>query len=322
MTETGARTAADRDAELRRPTSPNPGKPRSLAADAWYDLRRKPLFIVAAVLIVVSLLIALFPGLFTSVDPTDADLNRSLDPPRWVHWFQFGTDGQFGYDIQGRDVYSRTIHGARASIVVGVAAVVGNMVVGGIIGMLSGYFGGRTDTLFARFGDIFLGLPFVLGALVILSTFAPAQNDPSKVKITTLVILVFVALGWPAFARIMRGAVLATRHLDYVQAARAMGGRPGHIIRRHILPNASAPVVVVGTITLGAYIAAEAALSFLGVGLRSPVVSWGIMISEGRNYMESAPHMMLFPATFLVVTVLSYVMLGDAVRDALDPRLR
>jgi oligopeptide transport system permease protein len=297
-------------------------KTRGLWSDAWYELRRKPLFVAAAFLIVGSLLLALFPSLFASVDPHAADLNRSLDPPQWGNWFKIGREGQFGYDIQGRDIYSRTIHGARASIVVGLTAVLGNTFIGGLVGIISGYFGGLADALLARFGDLFLGLPFVLGAVVILSTFAPVQSDPSPVKITSLVILVFLLLGWPAFARIMRAAVLSTKQLDYVLAARALGATPARIVFRHVLPNAVAPVIVVGTITLGGYIAAEATLSFLGIGLRTPVVSWGIMISEGRNYMEAAPHMMFFPSVFLVVTVLSYVMLGDAVRDALDPRLR
>jgi oligopeptide transport system permease protein len=297
-------------------------RPRSLWTDAWYDLRRKPLFIIACVLILFALLVAAFPSLFTSVSPSAADLNRSLEKPNWGNWFHLGAEGQFGYDLQGRDIYSRVIYGARASVVVGLAAVVGNLVIGGLVGLISGYFGGFLDSILARFGDMFLGLPFALGALVILSTYAPVQSDPSPVRITGLVILVFIVLGWPSFARIMRGAVLSTKNLEYVQAAKALGAGPRRIIFRHVLPNSVTPMIVVGTITLGAYIGAEATLSFLGIGLRPPVVSWGIMISEGRNYMASAPHMMFFPAAFLVTTVLSFVLLGDAVRDALDPRLR
>ena len=174
---------ADRDVQGDRP--------RGLWNDAWDDLRRKPLFLVAAVLITLALLLAAVPALFTSVDPTAADLNRSLDKPIWENWFQFGDEGQFGYDLQGRDVYARTIYGARASLVVGVFAVVGNLVIGGLVGLISGYFGGLLDSLLARFGDIFLGLPFVLGALVILSTFAPVQSDSTPVRITGLVVLVF-----------------------------------------------------------------------------------------------------------------------------------
>ncbi|MFD0594587.1 ABC transporter permease [Catellatospora coxensis] len=297
-------------------------KPRSLWTDAWYELRRKPLFVISAILIMIFVLMAAFPSLFSSVDPAAADLNRSLTKPDFGAWFQFGKGGQFGYNVQGQDIYARTIYGARASIVVGLSAVIGNMLLGGFFGILSGYLGGWTDTLLARFGDIFLGLPFVLGALVILSTFAPVQSNPSAFRITSLVIATFVALGWPSFARIMRAAVLSTKQLDYVHAAQALGARPGRVVFRHVLPNSVAPMVVVGTITLGAYIGAEATLSFLGVGLREPVVSWGIMIGQSRQFMEAAPYMMAFPAAFLAIAVLSFVMLGDAVRDALDPKLR
>jgi len=297
-------------------------KPRSLWNDAWDDLRRKPLFLVAVVLITLAVLLAAVPALFTSVDPTAADLNRSLNKPIWGNWFHFGAEGQFGYDLQGRDIYARTIYGARASVVVGVCSVIGNLIIGGLVGIISGYFGGFLDSVLARFGDVFLGLPFALGALVILSTFAPVQSNPTPVRITGLVILVFIILGWPSFARIMRASVLSTKQLEYVHAAKALGARPSRVIFRHVLPNSVTPMIVVGTITLGAYIGAEATLSFLGIGLRAPVVSWGIMISEGRNYMAAAPHMMFFPAAFLVITVLSFVLLGDAVRDALDPRLK
>jgi oligopeptide transport system permease protein len=131
-----------------------------------------------------------------------------------------------------------------------------------------------------------------------------------------------VVLGWASFARIMRSSVISTKQLDYVQAARAIGARPGRIVFRHVLPNAIAPLIVVATISIGAYIGAEATLSFLGVGLREPVVSWGVMIAAGIRFREAAPHMMLFPGAFLTLAVLGFVMLGDAVRDALDPKLR
>jgi oligopeptide transport system permease protein len=298
-------------------------KPRSLWSDAWRELRRKPLFIVSMVLITIFVVMAVFPQLFTAVDPNHADLNRNLGRPIWGNWFQFGKDGQFGYDIQGRDVYARTIYGARASIVVGVSVVVGNLVIGGLVGIFAGYTGRWLDSVLSRIGDIFLGLPFVLGALVILSTFAsPALTEPSPVRITFLVILALMVLGWPSFARIMRSSVISTKQLDYVQAARALGAGPARIVFRHVLPNAIAPLIVVATISIGAYIGAEATLSFLGVGLREPVVSWGVMVSAGIDYREIAPHMMLFPGVFLTLTVLSFVMLGDAVRDALDPKLR
>jgi oligopeptide transport system permease protein len=304
------------------PPAAAPDKPRSLYSDAWRELRRKPLFTVSAILIVIFVVMAAFPALFTSVNPNANDLNRSLDKPIWGNWFQFGKEGQFGYDIQGRDVYARTIYGARASIVVGVSVVLGNSLIGGLIGIIAGYTGRWLDSILSRIGDIFLGLPFVLGALVILSTFASPAAEVGPVRIVLLVITALVVLGWPSFARIIRSSVISTKQLDYVQAARALGAGPGRIIFRHLLPNAVAPLMVVATISIGAYIGAEATLTFLGVGLREPVVSWGVMISAGTDYREAAPHMMLFPGGFLTLTVLGFVMLGDAVRDALDPKLR
>lgn len=305
------------------PRDPALDRPRGLWSDAWRTLRRKPLFIASAVLILIYVLMAAFPSLFTSVDPTYSDLSRNLEPPIWGNWFQSGVDGQFGYDIQGRDVFSRTIYGARASVVVGLSAVLGNMIIGGLIGIFAGYTGRWIDSGLSRLGDIFLGLPFVLGALIILSTFAPpAEDRPSAVRITILVIMTLVALGWPSYARIMRSSVISTKQLEYVQAARALGAGPARIIFRHVLPNAIAPMIVVSTISIGSYIGMEATLSFLGVGLRDPVISWGVMVSDGIYYREAAPHMMLFPGIFLTGAVLSFVMLGDAVRDALDPKLR
>jgi oligopeptide transport system permease protein len=304
------------------PQPPVIDKPRSLWSDGWRELRRKPLFIVASLLILLFVTMAVFPALFTSVDPNHADLSRNLERPIWGNWFKFGRDGQFGYDIQGRDMFARTIYGARASIVVGVTAVVGNMIIGGLVGIFAGYTGRWVDSILSRIGDIFLALPFVLGALVILSTFASPAAEVGPVRIVFLVIFALIALGWPSFARIMRSSVISTKQLDYVQAARALGAGSGRIIFRHVLPNAIAPLIVVATISIGAYIGAEATLSFLGVGLREPVVSWGVMVSAGIEYREIAPHMMLFPGAFLTLTVLSFVMLGDAVRDALDPKLR
>jgi oligopeptide transport system permease protein len=297
-------------------------KPRGLWSDAWRELRRKPLFIVSAIMIFVFLLMALFPQLFTSVNPNADDLDRNLETPIWGNWFQFGQEGQFGYDIQGRDVYARTIYGARASIVVGLSAVLGNLIIGGLAGIFAGYTGRWLDSILSRIGDVFLGLPFVLGALVILSTFASPAMEVGPVRITFLVILALIVLGWPSFARIMRSSVISTKQLDYVQAARALGAGSARIVFRHVLPNAIAPVIVVATISIGAYIGAEATLSFLGVGLREPVISWGVMVSSGIDYRTVAPHIMLFPGVFLTFAVLSFVMLGDAVRDALDPKLR
>lgn len=288
-------------------------KPRSLASDAWHDLRRRPLFIVSAVLITALLVIAAFPQLFTSVDPSVGDLSKARDAP--------SPDAIFGYDALGRDVFARAIYGARVSIVVGVLATALTILIGGSLGLVAGFYGGRADSVLSRFADIFFGLPFVLGAIVILSTFRDVVGgDP--VGITSIVIVSMAALGWPVTMRIMRSAAIAARNQDYVRAARGLGASPMRLIVRHMLPNCAAPVLVYATIALGAYIGAEATLSYLGIGLRDPVVSWGVMISEAQTSLRVAPTLLVFPGAFLVVTVLAFVMLGDAVRDAFDPKGR
>ncbi|WP_018683266.1 ABC transporter permease [Actinokineospora enzanensis] len=290
-----------------------PGKPRSLASDAWYDLRRRPRFIISAALILLVLLMAAWPSLFTSVDPNYADLDRSRLGPSAQAWF--------GYDNQGADIFARTIYGARASIVVGISATVFTVLLGGTLGLLAGYHGGWVDAVMSRVADIFFGLPFVLGAIVILSSFR-ATGGSSATEITLLVILSISVLSWPACMRITRAAAITAKQQDYVKAARALGASTSRIILRHLLPNILAPVLVYATIALGGFIGAEATLSFLGIGLHAPVVSWGVMIADSRDFLRIAPHTLLFPAAFLTATVLAFVMLGDAVREALDPKTR
>jgi oligopeptide transport system permease protein len=289
-------------------------KPRGLLGDAWRDLRRKPLFWISAAFILLFLVMAAFPGLFTSVDPEHGELARSREGPSGDAWF--------GYDVLGRDLYARVIYGARASIIVSVLATVGTILVGGGIGVLTGYLGGWVDALLSRIADVFFGLPFVLGAIVILFSFNPPGSTRSVFAIEMLVVVALVTLVWPISMRIMRSSVLSAKQADYVLAARAMGASTGRIIFRHLIPNTLAPLLVYATILIGTYISAEATLSFLGVGLRPPVVSWGIMIAESRNYIRVSPQLLFFPASFLVAAVLSFVMLGEAVREALDPKLR
>ncbi|EWC59163.1 Dipeptide transport system permease protein DppC [Actinokineospora spheciospongiae] len=290
-----------------------PDKPRSLASDAWDDLRRRPLFLIAGSLIALVLLMALFPFLFTQTDPGYADLARSRQGPSAQAWF--------GYDNQGYDIYARTIHGARASIVVGICATTLTVLIGGTLGLLAGYYGGWLDGLMSRVADVFFGLPFVLGAIIILSSFG-STGTTSVAQIMFLVVMSIAVLSWPVCMRIMRSAAITAKQQDYVKAARALGASSSRIILRHMLPNAVAPVLVYATIALGAFIGAEATLSFLGLGLRAPVVSWGVMIADSRDIIRVAPHTLLFPAAFLTATVLAFVMLGDAVREALDPKTR
>ncbi len=289
-------------------------KPRGLLGDAWLDLRRKPLFWISASLILLFVLMAAMPWLFTQGDPVNGVLARSRVAP--------SADAWFGYDVLGRDVYARTIYGARASIIVALSATIGTTLVGGAMGVIAAYRGGWLDSLISRIGEIFSGIPFVLGAIVILFTLNAPGTNRGQWAIMFIVVMSLVVLTWPVSMRIMRSAVLATKNADYIMAARAMGAGPGRIIFKHLIPNCTASLLVYATILIGAFIGAEATLSFLGVGLRTPVVSWGIMVSEAQNYVRVSPFLLLFPSAFLVLAVLSFVMLGEAVREALDPKLR
>jgi len=289
---------------------------KSLWSSAWDELRRSPLFWVSAALILLFVVMAAAPQLFTSTDPTSADLARAREKPSL-------DGGWFGYDSQGYDVYARTIYGARASILVGVLSTLATTLFGGAVGLVAGYRGGWLDAVVARIGEIFFALPLLLGGILFLFTFPNDLNTPLIVQV--LKIVAFIALlGWPYIARLMRSSVLQVKPNDYVQAARALGASNTRIVFRHILPNALVPVIVVSTINLGAYIATEATLSFLGIGLQPPAISWGIAISNASaiGLIRVAPHMLLFPSIFLSLTVLAFIMLGDAVRDALDPKLR
>lgn len=301
-----------------RPRGPRPPRhradpPRSLSRDAWHDLRRRPLFVISAVVIVFLVAIAAFPGLFTGKSPTFCDLSLSRQGP--------SPDAWFGYDVQGCDVYARTVYGARASILVGFFATLGVTVVGGLVGMLAGFYGGWVDSVLSRFLEIFFGIPLLLGGILVLASFPSGADTPAWATIAK-VVLALSALGWTTLARIMRSTVIQVKHADYVQAARALGCSGPRLLRRHVVPNAIAPVIVYATIVLGVLVAVEATLSYLGIGLQPPVVSWGVDISNATTYMRQSPHMLLFPSAFLSVTVLAFIMLGDAVRDAFDPKLR
>ncbi|WP_156725890.1 ABC transporter permease [Streptomyces apocyni] len=282
------------------------GKPRSLWSDAWHQLRRSPIFIVSGLLILFLVIIAIWPQLIASRDPLFCQLSKSQQGMQPGH--------PFGFDTQGCDVYTRTVYGARASITVGVCATLGAALLGSLLGGFAGFFGGVWDAVLSRIADVFFGIPVVLGGLVFLSVVTSSTVWP--------VVGFIVLLGWPQIARIARGSVITAKQNDYVQAARALGAGSGRMLLRHVAPNAVAPVIVVATIALGTYISLEATLSFLGVGLRPPTVSWGIDISNAAPQIRNAPHMLLYPAGALSITVLAFIMLGDAVRDALDPKLR
>ena len=327
MTDTTRTSAVNDDSVMTVTTGPTGGpeatvpepqkaeKAHSLGSDAWEELRRRPLFWISAALILVFVVMAVFPQLFTSTDPNLADLSKAREKP--------SADAWFGRDGQGYDVYARTIYGARASILVGLFATLFTLVVGSVVGIISGYVGGGLDSLISRVGEIFLGIPALLGGILFLYLF-PSDLETPLLVVVGKVAVVLGLLVWPIIARLMRSSVLQVKPNDYVQAARALGASPMRIIGSHILPNSLASVIVVSTINLGAFISVEATLSFLGIGLQPPAISWGIAISEasGIGLIRAAPHMLIFPSIFLSLTVLAFIMLGDAVRDALDPKLR
>ncbi|UIX31023.1 ABC transporter permease [Streptomyces sp. GQFP] len=312
MTKSDTATVAP-DAVSAAAAAPQPDKAekaRSLWGDAWQDLRRNKIFIVSAVLILLLLTITFFPSWFTSASPTYGDLaNHYLQKPQIGKVF---SAEWLGYDQQGRSVYARLIYGARTSIAVGFGTTIVVTVVGGLVGMIAGYFGGIVDSVLSRLVDVFFGIPFLLGTMVVLNSF---QDRTAWVVIGALGFF-----GWTQLARVMRGVVITTKQSDYVQAAKALGASTPRILFRHILPNTLAPVIVVATISLGVYIGAEATLSFLGLGLNG--VSWGNDISDGGAQIRVAQWIMLYPSIMLTLTVLAFIMLGEAVRNALDPKMR
>lgn len=292
------------------------GGQASLWSDAWKQLRRNWFFLVGSVLLLAILVMAVFPSVYTRTDPRACDLSLSADSPSSAAWF--------GYDVFGCDLYANVVYGARNSIIIGVLTVFVSVVIGVVVGALAGYFGGWVDSLLARVTDVFYGLPLILGAILLLTSLPSVEWLPGFITDRTAytVSLSLIVFGWMTMMRLVRATVLSVKDSDYVQAARALGASTWRIIVRHILPNAVAPVLVVATTAIGGIIAAEATLTYLGVGLQLPDFSWGLQINSGQNRLRGSPHLVLFPSLFLSLTVLSFILIGDALRDALDPKLR
>ncbi len=274
--------------------------------DTWRGLRRRPKFVVAATLIAFFLVLAIFPALFTSVNPSYADPYQSLLAPSATHWF--------GTDLQGHDIYARTVYGARASITVGVGATLLVFVVGGALGALAGFYGGWIDVVVSRVADVFFGIPLLLAAIVLMQVMHH--------RTVWTVIAILALFGWPQVARIARGAVLAVWGSDYVLAAQALGLHRFGILIRHVVPNALGPVIAVAAISLGLFIVTEATLSYLGVGLPPSVVSWGGDINMAQTRLRAGSPILFYPAGALALTVLAFLMMGDVVRDVLDSTSR
>ncbi|MGX1793860.1 ABC transporter permease [Microbacterium sp. NPDC055312] len=281
-------------------------KPSNLWLDAWRDLRRRPLFWISAAFVLLVIIVALAPSLFTNVPPADGCvLTKSNKGPESGH--------PLGFTRQGCDVYSRVIWGTRTSLIVGALATVISTVLGIIMGALAGFYGGWLDSVLSRVGDIFFTIPYIIAAIVVMSVL-PQRNE----------IVLALAIGgfaWASTARIMRAEVLRVKQADFVMGAESIGLSQFKTLLVHVLPNAMAPVIVVATLSLAGAIVAEATLSFLGVGL-SGTMSWGLDISQAQTNIRTAPMALFWPSLALTVTVLAFVTLGELLRDAVDPKAR
>ncbi|MFD1714276.1 ABC transporter permease [Amnibacterium flavum] len=282
-------------------------KPSNLWIDAWRDLRHRPMFWISSILILFIVFVAIFPTVFTQVDPRACDLAFSNAGPAAGH--------PLGYTKQGCDIYSRIVHGASTSLSVGIIVILLTTIAGVVFGALAGFFGGFVDTVLSRAGDIFFSIPYILAAVVIMSVFSENRN-------ILVIALAIGAFAWPSTARVLRSEVLRVKNADFVMAAQATGLSRMGILFKHVLPNSIAPVIVVTTLSLGAAITAEATLSFLGVGLPGQTMSWGNDISQAQRDLRTDPQVLIYPSIALTTTVLSFILLGESLRDALDPKAR
>jgi peptide/nickel transport system permease protein len=292
---------------------------------AWRTLRRGRLGLVGAAILLVIVLAAIFAPWLAPHDPFQGSLTASRRCPAFATCPNLGgsfartgptrgsTEYLLGTDANGRDVLSRIIYAARISLIVGVTAVLIGGGIGVLAGLLSGYYGGASDAIIMRIADVQLAFPFILLAIAIVAVLGGGLLN----------VIVVLGIGsWVPYARVVRGQVLSAKHQEYVIAARTIGARDPAILFRHVLPNVITPAVIIATFGVAAAIIGEATLSFLGVGIRAPTPTWGNMLADGRAYVASAWWLATFPGIAIVLTVLSINMIGDWLRDFLDPRLR
>ena len=256
-----------------------------------------------AVIVAVAVLAALIGPIVAPFDSAAQDLSQRLTGPSAQHWF--------GLDELGRDILSRLISGAQVSLLVGVSVVGISSVLGTLLGSIAGYAGGRIDDAISRLMDVLMAFPGILLAIALVAVLGPSLGN---------VILALSVIGWVGYARLVRAQALRTREFEFVQAARALGASASRIVLKHILPSAFPAVVVQGTLGMAGAIIAEAALSFLGLGVQPPTPSWGTMLDAGRSHLFDAPHLTLFPGLAIALLVLGFNFLGDGLRDRVDPR--
>jgi peptide/nickel transport system permease protein len=262
------------------------------------------LVLIGLIIIVFLILLALFPRLFAPYDPGELDMKSALQPPSLEH--------PFGTDRYGRDILSRVIYGTRVSMGVAFAAVAIALLIGSILGIVSGYVGGTWDIVISRLMDIIFSFPMLLLAIALAAMMGPGtENAIRAIAIVNI----------PFFARVVRGSTLAVREHEYIQAAHVVGASDGRVISRHIAPNVASPLIVQTTVTIAYAILTEASLSYLGLGTQILIPTWGNILNEGRTYLEQAPWISIFSGMAIMVAVLAFNLVGDGLRDALDPRI-
>lgn len=280
-------------------------KPESQIKEMWESLRENKAAIVGLVIILFLILVALIGPLVMPYDPDQSNMGQSFQWPSGAHWF--------GTDQLGRDIFSRIISGTRISLTVGLSAVAISLTIGVVLGSIAGYCGGVADTVIMRFMDMMLAIPSILLAIAFMAALGKGID-----KAVIAIGLVSI----PEYARIVRGNILSAKENDYVQAARVIGNKSGRIIFKHILPNVLSSIVVRGTLGISTAVLDTAALGFLGLGVQPPQAEWGDMLGRARGFIFTAPYTLIFPGIAITLTVLAFNLLGDGLRDALDPKSR
>ena len=282
-------------------------KKRSQWLEVWRRLKRNKMAVLGLVILIILVLLAVFANVIANYDNVviKQNLSQRLQAPSAAHWL--------GTDEFGRDIFARLVHGTRVSLQVGIIAVGIAIVIGGILGAIAGYYGGKLDNIIMRIMDIFLAVPSILLAIAIVSALGPS--------ILNLMLAISIS-SVPSYARIVRASVLSIRDQEFIEAAKAIGASNTRIIFRHIIPNSLAPVIVQATLGVASAILSTAGLSFIGLGIQPPAPEWGSMLSGGRQYLRYAWWVTTFPGVAIMITILSLNLLGDGLRDALDPRLK
>lgn len=285
----------------------NAPKKRSQFEEVWRRLKKNKMAMIGLAIVVLLVVMAIFADFLFDYNDVVIKQNTAirLQGPSSEHWL--------GTDEFGRDILARLVHGARISLMVGVVAVAIALTIGGTLGAISGFYGGKIDMVISRLMDILLAVPSLLLSITIVSALGPS--------ILNLMIAIAVS-SVPGYARIVRSSVMTVRDSEFVEAARAIGANDAQIIASHIIPNCMAPIIVQVSLKVASAILSTSGLSFLGLGVKAPTPEWGSMLSGGRAYLRNAPHLTFFPGVMIMITILSLNLLGDGLRDALDPKLK